>query len=132
MPADPYLADLIAKAMTHGAAYQGPATIYLDLSTTAPSASVNGTPPDDANHARLAFDQTTDWDDDDAGTLSSNAKLTWPTAAADFPDDIEAIEAFDADEDGNRLWYELLSAPVTVPKDASFELEAGELVLPVV
>lgn len=132
MPATAYTANLIAKAIAHGSAYQGPATIYLGLATDLPSATVAGTPPDDASYARVAFDQTTKWDDDGAGTLSNNAKITWPTAAADYPEDVEAIEAFDAASAGNRLWYQPLSAPISYVAGDAPEFGIGELTLPVV
>lgn len=132
MPATSYTRNLIAKAIAHGTAYQGPATIYLGLATDTPSATVAGTPPDDASYARVEFTQATGWDDDDDGTLSNAAAVTWPAAAADYADDIEAIEAFDAATDGNRLWYELLDAPVAIVQDQQPQFDAGELVLPVV
>jgi len=75
MPATTYTANLIAKAIANGSAYQGPATIYLALVTDTPSASVAGTEVTDASYARVSVDITA-WDDDDAGTLSSNALIT--------------------------------------------------------
>lgn len=112
MPATAYTANLICDAAAHGSAYQGPATIYLALATTTPSATVAGTEVDDEDYERSEFAQS-GWTDDGAGTRTNTAVITWPEAAADFSGDVEAIEAYDAATEGNRLWYAILSAPVT-------------------
>jgi hypothetical protein len=132
MPATAYTANLIAKAAAHGSAYQGPATIYLALVTTTPSATVPGTEVDDDDYVRVALTQATDWDDDDAGTLTNNLVIDWAEAHDDFSADVEAIEAYDADTSGNRLWYQLLSAPVTYLAGDIPSLEEGALTYSVV
>lgn len=128
MPLDVYTANLIQKAKKNGTAYQGPATVYLALVTDVPTPTVVGTEVDDATYARLSFNQTTGWTDDDAGGLVATNALTWPEATADYPEDVEAIEVYTLASGGQRLWYYLLDQPVPVLAGTSFELQAGEFI----
>ena len=128
MPLDVYTANLIQKAKKHGTAYQGPTTIYLALVTDYPTASVTGTAVTDATYARLSFDQTTGWTDDDEGGLLATNALTWPEATADYSEDVVAIEVYTLAAGGQRLWYYLLDQPVPVLAGTSFELQADEFI----
>ena len=53
-------------------------------------------------------------------------------ALAPISADIEAVEAYDAATDGNRLWYEPLPAPVTFVAGDIPQFDAGELTFNVV
>jgi hypothetical protein len=131
MPATEYLANLIAKASKNGTAYQGPSTIYLALVTDIPTRTVAGTEPTDTDYDRLTFAQS-GWTDDNAGTLSNTNVLQWPAADADYPEDVEAIEAYTAASGGTRLWWAPLDQAMVVLDAQQPELLAGELIWPVV
>lgn len=131
MPATAYWANLICDAAANGTSFQGPATIYLALVTTAPSATVAGTEVDDADYERATFAQS-GWTDDGAGSRTNTAIIEWVEAAADFSADVEAIEAYDAATAGNRLWYALLSAPVTYYAGEVPTFAAGALTFSIV
>ena len=131
MPATAYTANLIAKAAANGSAYQGPATIYLALVTDAPSATVAGTEVDDDDYVRAEVDISA-WDDDDAGALSNDVAIEWPEAAADFSGDVEAVEAYTSTDGTTRLWYQILSAPVTFVAGDVPTFAAGELTFSIV
>jgi len=133
MPATDYTADLIADALAHGSAYQGPATVYLALVTTVPTATVAGTEVTLGGYARKSFAQT-GWTNDGAGGLTNTADIAWDEASADYDDDIVAIEAYDDDGDpaGNRLWYIVLTTAKTIVSGQTPKFLAGDLVLTVV
>ena len=132
MPATAYWRNLINDAAVGGTAFQGPETVYLALVTDVPTATTAGTEIDDVDYARAEVNMGTAFTDDGAGTRTSNADLAWPEAAADFSGDIEAVEAYDAATDGNRLWYEPLPAPVTFVAGDIPQFDAGELTFNVV
>lgn len=132
MPATAYWRNLINDAAVGGTAFQGPSTVYLELTTDVPTPTVAGTPPDDTAYARAEVDMSTAFTDDGAGTRTSNTAIQWPEADADYALDIEAVEAYDAATDGNRLWYEPLPAPVTFVAGDIPQFDAGELTFNVV
>ena len=130
MPASTYTANLMAKAFAHGTAYQGPTTVYLALVTTEPSAGTGGTEVTAAEYARFEFNQTTLWDDDDAGTLTSNADVEYPELTTeDYEDEVVAVEAYDSDVGGNRLWYIVLLSPRQFVIGETPKFIAGDLVM---
>jgi hypothetical protein len=132
MPLTTYSANLIAKAIAHGSAYQGPATIYLALVTTTPTASAAGTPVTYTGYARAEVDISA-WDDDDAGVLDNNAEIAFPDPTAGSDETATYVEAYDAASGGNRLWFEELVDPVVINGDTpSVAFPAGQLTVSVV
>jgi hypothetical protein len=132
MPLTTYTANLIAKAIAHGTAYQGPATIYLALVTDTPTASVAGTPVTYGGYARASTDVSA-WDDDDAGNLDNNVEIAFPDPTSGEDETATYVEAYDALTGGNRLWFEELVDPVIINGDTpSVAFPAGQLTIPVV
>lgn len=105
MPASKYTADLIAEAAGGGTAYQGPATIYLELVTTTPSAGAPGTP---SGLGRIAVTQASFWASDDAGKLTSAEIAAWGAAVSDIGE-VTYYERWSASSGGNMLGYDVLS-----------------------
>lgn len=124
-----YTANLVAKAQCHGTAYQGPATVYLALVTTTPSKTVAGTEVTLGGYERVTFNQSTGFTDDDAGGLENTADIAYAEATADYDDDVVAVEAYDADTAGNRLWFIVLSTAKTVVSGQTPKFLAGDLTL---
>lgn len=112
MPATQYLANLIAVAAMHGTAYQGPTTIYLELCSSTPSASVAGTPIVYTGYARTAFTQS-NWTSNGVGGLSNSVPMSFPNPAGG-EDTAIAVEAWTAVTSGTRLWYEELQMSVDI------------------
>jgi len=127
-----YTANLVAKAQCHGTAYQGPATVYLALVTTEPSKTVAGTEVAVGDYERVAFNQSTGFDDDDAGGLVTNVDVAYPEATADYVSDVVAVEAYDADTAGNRLWFIVLMTPKPIVSGMTPKFLAGDLTLELV
>jgi hypothetical protein len=131
MPATAYTADLISDALMNGAAYQGPATIYLALVIDTPSATVAGTEVTLGDYARKSFAQS-GWTSDGAGGLTNMADIEFVTATADYDDAVVAVEAYTAATDGTRLWYIVLTSPMTVADGQTPKFLAGDLELTIV
>ena len=130
MPASEYTADLIASALANGDAYQGPATIYLALVTTMPTAGEEGTEVTLGSYARKSFAQS-GWTNDDAGGLTNTADIEFVTATADYDDDVVAVCGYDDDGDpsGNFLWWIPLTASKTIVDGQTPKFLAGDLAL---
>jgi len=131
MPATDYTADLIASALANGASYQGPATVYLALTTTVPTATVAGTEVTLGSYARKTFAQT-GWTNDDAGGLTNTADIEFIEATADYDGPVLAVEAYTAASAGTRLWYIELTTAKTITSGNTAKFLAGDLVLTVV
>lgn len=131
MPATAYTADLIADALANGAAYQGPATVYLALTITVPTATVAGTEVTLGAYARKIFAQT-GWTNNAAGRLSNTADLAFPEATANYDGDVVAVEAYSAAAAGTRFWWIDLPTPKTVLAGQTPKFLAGDLVLSVI
>src|SRR5450756_1782640 len=79
MPCTEYWANQIAVAAKGGAAFAGPATIYLALCSDTPTKAVAGTPVVYTGYARPGYAQS-DFASDDIGNLvNSAAAVTFPT-----------------------------------------------------
>lgn len=115
MPATEYLANLIAVAAKGGTAYQGPTTIYLELCSDTPTATVAGTPIVYTNYVRKSYTQS-DWASDGTGTLSNTSLISF-AAPGGGEDTAVAVEAWTAATDGTRLWYEELNDALDIVDD---------------
>lgn len=131
MPATAFTAHLIGDAIANGTAYQGPATVYLALTTTVPTKTVAGTEVTLGSYARKTFAQT-GWTNDGAGDLSVTADQAFPEATANYDDDIVAVEAYSAASAGDRLWWIELTTPKSIVTGQTPKFLAGDLVLTVV
>lgn len=133
MPATQYLADLISDATAHGTAYQLPDTVYLELTSTTPTASAAGTAIVYTNYARATVDNTisgTGWTSDGIGGLVNAVDIEFPEPGAGLGDTAVAVEVWDADTSGNRLWYQELDASVDITSQTPvIVFRAGELTL---
>lgn len=128
MPATEYTAHLIADAAAGGTAYQGPATIYLAMTTTEPSKTVAGTEVVHDDYDRKTFAQS-GWTNDGAGSLENTANIEYAELSTDYDDEVVAVEAYDAATSGNRLWYIVLASPRLFVTGETPTFLAGDLVL---
>lgn len=114
-----FLRNKIHDWLHRGQAYSPPATIYVALCTSAPSASIAGTEVAGAGYARVALPQdmtkvsgtqgsgTTTVSTGTGGEVSNNVAVDFGTAGADWgsPDPVGWWETYDAASGGNRLEY---------------------------
>ena len=133
MPATAYTRHLIADAVANGTSYQGPATVYLALTTTVPTASAAGTEVTLGCYARVSFAQS-GWTNDADGTLTNTADIAFPEATANYDAAVVAVEAYDEDGSSppeNRLWWIELTTPKSIVTGQTPKFLAGDLVLTV-
>jgi len=123
VPATAYLANLIAVASKGGAAYQGPATIYLELCSDTPTATVAGTPIVYTGYVRKSYTQS-DWASDGAGQLSNTSPVSFADPGGG-EDTAVSVEAWTASTDGTRLWYEELNDALDIVDDTPSVLFAA-------
>lgn len=119
-------AAALAVAEANGTAYQGPATIYLALTTTLSTTDTPGTEVVGDGYARVEFAQT-GWTHDGAGELSNTSDVSWPEAEEDWGEVLEVV-AYTASSGGTELWYEPLDDGVIVANGQTFVIDAGSLV----
>jgi len=133
MPATDYTAHLIGDALANGTAYQGPATVFLALTTTVPTAAVVGTEVTLGGYLRVSFAQS-GWTNNGAGGLTNTADIAFPEATANYDADVVAVQAYDDDgvPVGNDLWWIELTTPKTVLAGQTPKFLAGDLVLSVI
>lgn len=112
-----YLRNKLIDLFHRGVAYTPPATVYVTLCSTAPSASAAGTELTGTGYGRVAVSQgTTQWaatnaDGSTASTSSGTSGVTSNNAAISFGTAGSAWgtasywEVYDASSGGNRLFY---------------------------
>jgi len=133
MPATNYTKHLIGDALANGTSYQAPATVWLALTTTVPTASVVGTEVTLGSYVRESFAQS-GWTNNGTGGLTNTGDIVFTEASADYDDDVVAVQAYDDDGApvGNALWWIELTTPKTIVTGQTPKFLAGDLVLSVV
>lgn len=113
-----YLRNKIIDWFHRGVSFTPPATVYVALCSTAPTASTAGTELSGTSYARVAVAQgTTEWaatngdttttnpSTGTTGTTSNNADVDFGTAGAGGWGTASHWETYDASTGGNRLQY---------------------------
>lgn len=123
-------AALIAAAIMGGTAYDWPATVYLELVSSTPTASAAGTA---SGLGRIAVTSATFWTDNADGTLSSAEIAAWEAATSDIGE-VTYVEVWDAASSGNRKAFGALtgtSAERTIVTGQIARFPAGDLTVTV-
>jgi hypothetical protein len=126
MTCDPFLADEIADACQDGTLM--PATMYVQLCTTAPGKTTAGTAATGLD--RVAVVMADDWTNDAAGKLTSDTKLDFGQAITDLTG-VQWAELYDAATSGQRYLYGTLPEAYAIPTGAPVSFEAGDLTITV-
>lgn len=139
-----YLINKVVDWFHRGQAYAPPATVYLELCSTAPAAGTPGTPLSGTGYARQAIDSSlVNWSGTQAdgsvdassgtsGVTSNNGPIDFGTAAAAWGA-VSHWETYDAPSGGNRLLFgEIVNslrvaAPRTVNLGDPVSFSAGAL-----
>ena len=129
MAATDYLANLRNQAFANGTAYQGPATYYAELCTTAGTRETPGTPSGLGRVAIPVADLTLDG----FGNAVNNATVAWDIAAADAGPQVY-VELWDDPAAGNRhtfdpLVYDASVGPPTVVAGQIVQFLPGQLTI---
>jgi len=106
-----------------------PTSIYVALSTAAPSEAGGVTEPAVVDgYARASVTFGAVQQGADAATISNDAEVSFGPASADWGD-ITHFAIFDAATGGNMLRHSTLSAPVTINSGDSATFAVGALTL---
>jgi len=120
-----YLSNSVIDWLLRGQAFSPPATVYVALFTTGPTAAGGGTEVSVGGYARVAVASslanwagtqgagTTAASSGTSGTTSNNAAITFPAPSAGWGD-IVAAAIFDAPTGGNMLIFGELTTAKTV------------------
>lgn len=103
-----------------------PITPYIALFTTAPTDSSGGTEVSGGSYARVS--SAGKWAAPSAGSVSTNATITFPTATADWGT-VVAFAVMDASSGGNMLYWGALSANKTVSNGDTASVASGGLTI---
>lgn len=123
----PFTTSTLNKLLdaTHGkASYTAPATVYVGLSTTTPTAAGgNVTEPSGGAYARVAMPAAS-WGSASNGTITNTAAINFPTATAAWGT-VVSVVVFDAASGGNLLWFASQPSQV-VPSGATYSFAVGQ------
>jgi hypothetical protein len=128
-----YLRNKIIDWYHRGVAFTPPATVYIELCSTAPSASSAGTPLSGTGYARVALTHsttamsatngattTTNPSSGTSGQSSNNALLDYGTAGAAWGT-AAYWESYDSSSGGNRLHYGTITNAAGTPTPRTIE-----------
>jgi hypothetical protein len=118
MPYSTYLANQLLNEAFGGAAYTPPATIYIGLSSTTPTAAGgNVTEPSTGSYARVVVtNNTTNWPTTSTGSKSNATVITFPASTAAWLASaaLTSFVIYDAATAGNMLASGALNNPQIV------------------
>ena len=113
-----YLANQINDAVHGDVTYVAPATLYLALFTTAPTASGGGTEVSGGSYARIAVtNNLTNFPSASGGSKKNGTAVTFAAPTADWGV-VVALAEFDAGTGGNMITVEIFATPVTILNSA--------------
>ena len=123
MPISNDLANKLANATVRNTSYTSPATVYVALYSTAPTAATSGTELSGSGYSRQAvtFGAPT------AGTVASNVAVTFGAATANWTAAV-AIATVDASTSGNIMWFKGIATQVVKSGD-SLTLDSGDITI---
>jgi len=123
MPISNNLANQLANATVRNTSYTGPATVYVALYSTAPTASTSGTELSGSGYTR----ESVTFDAPSAGTVASNVAVTFGPASADWSPAV-AIATVDASTGGNIMWFKTIATQL-VKNGNTLELASGDITI---
>ena len=123
MPISNDLANKLANATVRNVSYSSPATVYVALYSTAPTAATSGTELSGSGYTResVTFDTPT------AGTVASNVAVSFGAATADWLPAV-AIAVTDASTSGNIMWFKSIATQV-VKNGNTLDLDSGDITI---
>src|SRR5579883_3473065 len=110
-----YLANALLDLLFGASPFSAPATLYIGLFTSLPTASASGSEPSGGSYARAAVtNNTVNFPAASAGAKSNATVITFAQATAAWGN-VVGVGIFDALSGGNLLYF----APLTVAKNVA-------------
>ena len=123
MPISNDLANKLANATVRNVSYTSPATVYVALYSTAPTASTAGTELSGSGYTR----ETVTFSAPTAGVVASNVAVTFGAATADWLPAV-AMATVDASTSGNIMWFKNIATQLVKNGD-SLTLDSGDITI---
>ncbi len=121
-----YLKDKLVKHVLLNTSYSSPATVYLALFTTPPTATGGGTEVTGGSYARLSVSADLAFGATGSGTVSNDADLTITGMPACT---VVGAAIMDASTSGNMLVFMPASTPRTFTAGQSATVATSDLVV---
>lgn len=126
---DTYENKYLDAGLGDGRAAAMPATVYVELFTTATTDAGGGTVVTGSNYAPVAVANTSvNWPNATGGQKSNGTAITFPTPVADWPANVTHFAIRDA-IGGAFMHHGALQAPVTILSGQPFVFPVGALVI---
>lgn len=122
MPMSTYLENALENVTLRNTAYTAPATVYVALYTTNPTAADTGTEVTGGAYAR----QPVTFGAPSGGVTSNTANVAFPTATAAWGN-VTHVGIRDALTAGNLLYFAPLTTPRTINIGDQLNLLTGQL-----
>jgi hypothetical protein len=120
-----YLEAALLSHVLRNTAYTSPgASVYVALHIADPTDAGNGAEVTYTNYARV---QVTSWDAPSARATANTAQIDFPTPGGDGDSDVTHVGVWDADLNGNLLFYGALSTAKSIQDGIDFSIAAGDL-----
>lgn len=127
-----YFSNAILNNLCRGTAYTFPSTLYVALTTAAPTGSSTGstiTEPSGNAYARVSVTaNTSNFSAASAGSISNSAAITFPTATGSWGT-VTNFAVCDASTAGNVLFYGTLGASQAITSGMTPSFASSALTL---
>lgn len=123
MPISNDLANKLANATVRNVSYSSPATVYVALYSTAPTAATSGTELSGSGYTR----ESVTFDTPVAGAVASNVAVSFGPATADWTAAV-AMAVTDASTSGNIMWFKNIATQV-VKNGNTLDLDSGDITI---
>ena len=121
-----FLGEELLDHVLGAAAYTAPATTYIGIFTTLPTAGgVGGVEPSTGGYARISkTNNATNWPAASSGVKRNGTAISWSAFSADMPEFLGA-GVWDAASGGNLLYWGPFATARTVLNGETFEIPAN-------
>lgn len=121
-----YLGEKLMDHVLGATVYTAPATLYIGLFTTLPSAGgTGGVEPSTGGYARISkTNNTTNFPASSGGVKHNGTSIDWPAFTANMPE-FKGAGVWDASTGGNLLYWGPFATPRTVLSGETFSIPAN-------
>jgi hypothetical protein len=123
MPISNDLANKLANATVRNTSYTSPATVYVALYSTAPTASTAGTELSGSGYTR----ESVTFAAPVAGEVASNVAVSFGPATANWSPAV-AMATVDAATGGNIMWFKTIATQLVKNGD-TLDLDSGDITI---
>lgn len=124
-----YLENALLDHVLGGGDFSRPGTVYIALFTSAPTDSGGGTEVSGGGYSRKAVtNDATNWPSASGGSKSNGEDITFTQASGDWGT-VVAFGIFDAESDGNLLYWGDLTTSKDINSGDTAKFAAGSITI---